>query len=84
MHWSLAKESGWLVLATFYSRMASQSKLGVGTATALNDGHSKVDWQAYRDEVLQGLKWWADGSRYWVLPTPPSRVESDGDWLPRS
>ena len=35
---------------------------------------SPSDWQAYRDEALQSMRWWEDGVHNWVVPTPEPNV----------
>ena len=37
-------------------------------------GTSPSDWQAYRDEALQNMRWWEDGVHNWVVPTPEPNV----------
>ena len=27
---------------------------------------SPADWQAYRDDVLRGMRWWENGTHYWI------------------
>ena len=38
--------------------------------------NSPPDWQAYRDDVLRGMRWWEDGIHYWINATPEPNLEA--------
>ena len=35
---------------------------------------SPADWQAYRDDVLRGMRWWENGTHHWINATPEPNV----------
>ena len=35
---------------------------------------SPADWQAYRDDVLRGMRWWENGTHYWINAIPEPNV----------